>query len=219
MPKILIADDHAILRQGLKQILAEEWPDAQFGEAGTATEALQLIWKHPWDVIVLDLNMPGRSGLEVLQETRTRYPNLPVLVLSSTPEDQIAIRVLRAGASGYLNKQTAPEELVSAVQKLLSGSRYVSAHLAEQLAADVSRADERPRHELLSDREYQVFEMSVAGMQVKAIAAELSLSVKTISTFRSRIFEKLGAKNDVELVRYAIKYGILGEKSGGIPQK
>lgn len=219
MPKILIADDHAILRQGLKQILAEEWPDAQFGEAGTANEALQLIWQHPWDVIVLDLNMPGRSGLEVLQETRTSYPNLPVLVLSSTPEDQIANRVLRAGASGYLNKQAAPEELVSAVQKVLGGGRYVSAAFAEQLAADVSRADERPRHELLSDREYQVFEMSLAGMQVKAIAAELSLSVKTISTFRSRIFEKLGVQNDVELVRYAIKNGIGGAMPGALPQK
>ncbi len=203
MTKILIADDHAILRQGLMQILADEWPGAQFGEAGTATEALKLIWRQQWDVIVLDINMPGRSGLEVLQETRVSYPNLPVLVLSSTPEDQLAVRVLRAGASGYMNKQAAPEELINAIKKVLAGGRYVSAGLAEQLAADASRVDARPRHECLSDREYQVFEMTKSGKSVKAIATELSLSVKTISTFRRRMFDKLGVSNDVELVRYA----------------
>ncbi|HLX65090.1 MAG TPA: response regulator transcription factor [Planctomycetota bacterium] len=213
MTKILIADDHAILRQGLKQILADEWPGAQFGEAGTAAEALQLIWEQRWDAVVLDINMPGRSGLEVLRETRQRYPDLPVLVLSSTPEDQLAVRVLRAGASGYLNKQTAPEELVNAMRKVMSGGRYVSAALAEQLAADVSRAGDRPRHEFLSDREYQVFEMTVAGKSVKGIAAELSLSVKTISTFRTRVFEKLGVSNDVELVHYAAEHGL----GGGMP--
>jgi DNA-binding NarL/FixJ family response regulator len=220
MTKILIADDHAILRQGLKQILAEEWPAADFGEASTAAETLRLIWKHPWDVLVLDIHMPGRSGLGVLQEIRGQNPKLPVLVLSSTPEDQLAVRVLRAGANGYLNKQIAPEELVNAVRKVMSGGRNVSAALAEQLAAEVSLGADCPRHELLSDREFQVFEMTIAGKSVKRIAAELSLSVKTISTFRSRVFEKLGASNDVELVHYALNHGLGGDKPlVVVPQK
>lgn len=213
MTKFLIADDHPLMRQGLKQFLADEWPGAQFGEAGTTAEALNLIWKQGWDAVVLDINMPGRSGLEVLEETRQRYPKLPVLVLSSTPEDQLAIRVLRAGASGYLNKHAAPEELVFAVRKVMSGGRYVSAALSEQLAVDVGRADDRPRHESLSDREYQVFQMMTDGQSVKGIAAELSLSAKTVSTFRSRVFHKLGVNNDVELVRYATLHGLGGESA------
>jgi DNA-binding NarL/FixJ family response regulator len=216
MTKILIVDDHPLMRQGLKMFLADEWPSAELGEAGTAAEALNLIWKQRWDMVVLDINLPGRSGLEVLAETRQRYPKLPVLVLSSTPEDQLAIRVLRAGANGYLHKHAAPEELVNAVRKVMSGGRYVSAALAQRLAAEVGRADERPRHETLSDREYQVFQMMVAGKSVKGIAMELSLSAKTISTFRGRVFEKLGVRNDVELVRYAAEHGLGGEHASGL---
>ncbi len=207
--RVLIADDHAILRQGLKQILADEFDAVEFGEAGTAAETLALLWKKPWDVLVLDIAMPGRSGLEVLQETRRSFPRLPVLVLSSTPEDQLAVRVLKAGARGYLNKQIAPEELVHAVRKVMAGGRYVSPALAEKLAADLSRSADQPPHELLSDRELEVFARMAAGKSVKEIATELALSPKTISTFRSRVFEKLGVRSDVELAYYAVQHGLL----------
>lgn len=201
MTRILIADDHAIMRQGIKQILEDEFPDIKSGEAGTTMETLEALWKESWDVLILDINMPGRGGLEVLDEVRRGFPKLPVLVLSSTPEDQLALRVLKAGASGYLNKQTAPEELVGALRKLLAGGRYVSAKLAETLAREIGRPT-RPLHESLSGREYEVLEQMVRGRSLKEIAGNLSLSVKTISTFRGRIFEKLQVANDFELAAY-----------------
>jgi DNA-binding NarL/FixJ family response regulator len=205
--KILIADDHALLREGLKQILVEAFPQAEFRETGTTQETLECLREGPWSVVLLDVFMPGRSGLEVLAEARDLQPEMPVLVLSSAPEEQLAMRVLKAGASGYLNKQTAPEHLVQAVKKVLAGGKYVSAAMAERLAAEVGRPG-WPPHETLSDREFQVMHMIVAGKSLKEIAAELSLSVKTISTFHTRIWEKLGLKNDVELVHYAIENGL-----------
>lgn len=202
--RILLADDHAVLRQGLKQILLEEFPEAEFRETGTTQETLDCLQENPWDIILLDVFMPGRSGLEVLDVVRQMAARPPVLVLSSAPEEQLAVRVLRAGASGYLNKQAAPEHLVQAVRKLIQGGKYVSATLAERLAVDAGRASRMP-HEKLSDREFQVMRLLVAGKSLKEVAFELSLSVKTISTFHTRIWEKLGVKNDVELVHYALQ--------------
>ncbi len=206
--RILLADDHAVLRQGLKQILLEEFPQAEFRETATTQETLERLSEGPWDVVVLDVFMPGRSGLEVLDGLPQIHPRPPVLVLSSAPEEQLAIRVLRAGASGYLNKQAAPEHLVQAVRKLIQGGKYVSAAVAERLAADAGSAGQMP-HERLSDREFQVMRLLVAGKSLKDVAAELSLSVKTISTFHTRIWEKLGVKNDVELVHYALEHRLV----------
>ena len=202
--KILLADDHALLRQGLQQILAEEFPKAQFGVAGTTSETLECLRRHLWDILVLDVFMPGRSGLEVLLEVRQNYPRLPVLVLSSGPEEQLAMRVLKAGASGYLNKQAAPNELVRAVRKVLGGGKYASEILAEILATEVGSGG-RPAHERLSHREFQVMKLMVTGRSLKQIAADMSLSVKTIRTFRARLLEKLRLQNDVELVHYALE--------------
>ena len=210
MMRIMLVDDHAILRQGLKQILAEGIADAEFGDADSAAQALSLLHHGRWDVLILDINLPGRNGFEVLTVARRAYPALPVLVLSSTPEDQLGLRALRAGAAGYLNKQAAPERLLEAVRQVLAGERYVSRELAQQLAAELARPDAaRPRHELLSTRELQVARLSAQGRSVKQIAEELSLSAKTISTFRGRVFEKLQLQNDAELALYAREHGLL----------
>lgn len=206
--KILLVDDHTVLRQGLKQILADGLDKVEFGDAGNTGEALEKLAAKRWDAVVLDINLPGRSGLEVLREARARYPRLPVLVLSSAPEEQLGVRVLKAGASGYLNKQTAPTELVEAVRKLLSGGRYIGPRLAEKLAADLARTERWP-HEQLSDREFQVMQKLADGQSLKEIADELSLSAKTISTFRGRILTKLKLDNNVELAHYAREHGLL----------
>jgi len=171
--------------------------------------ALASVAAHPPELILLDIFMPGRTGLEVLHEVRCHHPNLPVLVLSSAPEEQLAVRVLKAGASGYLNKQAAPENLALAVRKVLAGGKYVSAALAESLASELSK-DGRPPHATLSDREFEVMQLLLAGRSLKEIAAELSLSPKTVSTFHTRIWEKLRVRSDVELIRYAQKHGIRG---------
>jgi DNA-binding NarL/FixJ family response regulator len=205
--KILIADDHAVLRKGLVMILAEAFPGAEFGEASSEAETLDYLRQQRWDVLILDIFMPGRSGLDVLGEVRQHSVRLPVLVLSSAPEEQLAIRVLKAGASGYLNKQVAPEELAKAVRKVVAGGRYVSAALAEQLAAELGQTD-RPPHESLSDREYAVLLRLVAGQSVKAIATDLCLSPKTVSTYHTRIWGKLGVRGDAELVKYALENGL-----------
>jgi DNA-binding NarL/FixJ family response regulator len=206
--KILIADDHAMLRRGLREILALEFPEATFGEAGACEETLSLVATGRWDVLVLDVFMPGRSGFDVLRDVEQRWPKLPVLVLSSAPEEQMAMRALRAGAAGYLNKQAAPEELARAVRKIADGGRYVSARLVDKLAADLVHPSDRP-HLRLSDREFQVMQMIVAGKSVKTIAFDLALSPKTVSTFHTRILEKLGVANDVELVRYALEHNLV----------
>jgi len=211
MTRILLADDHDVVRQGLKQILMESIPEATFGEAPNGKEALRQAHTSSWDVVVLDISLPDRSGLEVLKELRRDCPGLPVLVLSMHPEEQFAVRVLRAGAAGYVTKKTASQELVAAVKKVLSGGKYVSASLAEKLAVAVeisSRARGDP-HERLSDREYQVFRMLAMGKTVKEIGEELSLTPQTVSTHRSRILDKMGMATNAELTQYAIQAGLL----------
>lgn len=208
--RILIADDHAVLRKGLVQILTETYPDADFGEASTTAETFACLSQSDWDLLVLDIFMPGRTGLEVLQAVRQQQPKLPVLVLSSAPEDQLAVRVLKAGAHGYLNKQAAPENLAVAVQKVLAGGRYVSPALAERLAATLS-TDDRPPHERLTDREFEVMQLLLTGRSLKEIAAELSLSPKTVSTFNTRLRVKLQVRSDMELLRYAQAHGLRRE--------
>jgi two-component system invasion response regulator UvrY len=207
--KILLADDHTVVRHGLKQILADEFKRATFGEARNAQEALDLIWKEPWDVVVLDITMPGRSGLEVLREIKRSKPKLPVLVLSMHPENQFAVRVLKRGASGYMTKESAAAELVGAIQKVLAGGRYVSNSLAEKLATYLASDTQKPPQELLSDREFQVLRLIASGKIVSEIAKELSLSVKTISTYRTRILEKMGLRNNAELMHYAIQHQLV----------
>ena len=206
--KILLADDHAVVRHGLKQILTDAFKRATYGEARNAQEALDLVWKQDWDVVVLDITMPGRSGLDVLREIKQSKPRLPVLVLSMHPENQFAVRVLKSGASGYMTKESAPDELVGAVKKVLAGGRYVSNTLAENLAASLSVNQKAPQ-EKLSDREFQVLRLIASGKMVTDIARELSLSVKTISTYRSRILEKMGMKNNAELMHYAIQHRLV----------
>jgi DNA-binding NarL/FixJ family response regulator len=207
--RFLIADDHAVVRQGLKQILLEEFPDASFGEATNGAEILGLLKQQEWDVVTLDISLPGRSGLEVLKEAREKRPHLKVLVLSMHPEEQYAVRALKAGAAGYLTKQTAPEELVNAVKKILSGGKYVSAALAEKLASALGAPSDRPPHETLSDREYQVFCLIASGKTTGQIAEELNLSVQTISTYRARVLEKMAMSTNAELTRYAIQNGLV----------
>ncbi len=203
--RILITDDHAVVRQGLKQILAAEFKKAEFGEAGNAHESVMQVAEGKWDVVILDVTMPGRSGLEALKDIKQLRPKLPVLMLSMHPEDQFAVRMLKAGASGYMTKESAPEELVGAVRKVISGGRYVSSALAEKMAAYLSIDVQTPPHERLSDREFLVLRMIASGKTVGAIAKELSLSVKTISTYRTRILEKTGMANNAELTHYAIQ--------------
>src|ERR1051326_8683944 len=200
--KILLTDDHAVVRHGLKQILADEFKKATFGEARNAQEALNRIWKEKWDVVVLDITMPGRSGLEVLKEIKRSKPKLPVLVLSMHPEDQFAVRLLKAGAAGYLTKESAGEELAGAIKKVLSGGRYISPSLAERMASYLDIDVQKPPHERLSDREFLILRMIASGKQVSQIAKDLSLSVATVSTYRARILEKMDMKNNAELTRY-----------------
>ena len=207
--KILLTDDHAVVRHGLKQILADEFKRATFGEARNAQEALDLVWKENWDVVVLDITMPGRSGLEVLREIKKTRPKLPVLVLSMHPENQFAVRVLKGGASGYMTKESAAEELVGAIKKVLTGGRYVSKSLAEKLASYLASDSQKPPQELLSDREFQVLRLIASGKIVSEIAKELSLSVKTISTYRTRILEKMGLRNNAELMHYAMEHRLV----------
>jgi two-component system invasion response regulator UvrY len=203
--KILITDDHAVLRRGLKQILEDGFGKIQFGEASNASEAIEQVSKENWDLVVLDITMPGRTGLEALKEIRALKPQQRVIVLSVHSEDQFAVRVLKAGASGFLNKDSAPEELVKAVRKVIAGGRYVSASLAEKLASHIDQPTDRPAHQTLSDREFQVLRMIGSGKTVSEIGAELSLSVKTVSTYRSRILEKMGLHTNAELTRYAFE--------------
>jgi DNA-binding NarL/FixJ family response regulator len=205
MSAILIADDHAMVRSGFKRILAEDLPGAEFGEAATVQETLARLEEKHWDALVLDIFMPGGGGFEVLAKVASMEPHLPVLVLSSAPEEQLALRALQAGAAGYLNKQAASEELVRALKQILSGLRYVSDKLAQRLATEFVHPPPQALHERLSGREFQVLQLLVAGKSLKEIAAELSLSPKTISTFHTRMLEKLHLQTDLELVRYALE--------------
>jgi DNA-binding NarL/FixJ family response regulator len=204
MIRVIIVDDHEIVRKGLIQIMAEV-PDIEVkGEAGDANEALAQIRSGCCDVAVIDLTMPGKSGLDLLQELRREYPRLPVLVLSMHSEDEYAVRVIRAGASGFLTKRSAPKELIGAVRKVYQGGRYISTPVAEALASSIQAGGEGAPHEKLSDREFQVMRMIAAGRSLREIADDLSLSEKTIGTYRTRVLEKMGMKKNVELVRYVL---------------
>jgi len=205
MIRILMADDHAIVREGLKHIIAKTDDMTVSGEADNGQQLLDKVREQRFDVLLLDIGMPGRNGLEVLKQIKTDLPRLPVLVLTIYPEEQYALRVLRAGASGYLTKESAPERLVEAIRKVSAGGRYVSPTLAERLAVEAAGDISRPLHESLSDREYQVFCMIALGKTASEIADELSLSVKTISTHRARLLQKMQMKNNSELTHYAMQ--------------
>jgi two-component system, NarL family, invasion response regulator UvrY len=202
--RILIADDHAILRRGLKEILARELSGSTYGEAGDAQQVLAQIRSEVWDLLLLDISMPGRSGLDLLGELKQLQPELPVLVLSTHSEDQYGKRVLRAGAAGYVNKENAPEDLVKAIRRVLAGGRYISADLAERLALDLRADADTLPHERLSGREFEVLRMIALGKQPSQIAELLHLSATTISTYRARVLNKLGMENNTELLRYAL---------------
>lgn len=208
--KVLIVDDHAVVRRGLRQIVSETSDMEVEGEASTGSEAVKLAQTHEWDAMILDIAMPGRSGLDILADLTREHPDGPVLVLSMHPEDQVAIRVLRAGAAGYLTKESAPEELVEAIRKVCAGGKYVSPELAEQLVWRLDTRPDRPLHDSLSDREYQVLRLIASGLTATQIASELSLSVKTISTYRRRVLDKMGMDNNTELIRYAVEKGLAG---------
>jgi two-component system, NarL family, invasion response regulator UvrY len=204
MIRVLIADDHAVVRRGVGLILAEKANMTVVGEAQNHHELLTLVRKQPCELVVLDVSMPGRSGFDVLKDVKQERPRLPVLILSMYPEDQYAVRALRAGAAGYLNKDSAPEELVAAARKVVNGGRYVSPLVAEKLVSDLTWAAGRPPHEALSNREFQVMCMIGSGKSVTEVADEMALSVKTVSTYRSRVLEKMGMKNNAELTHYTI---------------
>jgi DNA-binding NarL/FixJ family response regulator len=209
MLRILLADDHAVVRQGVKQILAGAFTQASFNEAQNARELLQLVNAEHWDIVVLDLAMPGGNGLESLKQIKHDHPQLPVLILSMFPEDQYAVRTIIAGAAGYLNKESAPEELVVAIRKILQGGKYISAEVADELVVHARQDDDQPIHKHLSDREYQVLCMIASGKEVKEISAELSLSSKTISTYRTRLLEKMNMQTNAELTHYAIENNLV----------
>jgi DNA-binding NarL/FixJ family response regulator len=208
MIKVLIADDHAVVRNGLKQIIQDRAGLQVAGEACNGQEVLERIRSERWDVLVLDLSMPVRGGLEVLHDVKQICPNLPVLILSMYPENQYGIRALRAGAAGYMNKECALDELVAAIQKVVSGGKYVSPSLAERLAFELSGNLNKEPHELLSDREYDVMCMIGAGKSPDQIARELSLSIKTISTYRARVLQKLNLNKNAELIRYVLEHNL-----------
>lgn len=205
MTRVLLADDHAIVRGGLKELLVRRLESVQCGEAENAEQVLAQVREHPWDLLILDITMPGRSGLDVLADVKLLRPELPVLVLSMLPEDQFAKRVLKAGASGYLKKESAPEELIQAIRKVLSGGRYVSPTLAEKFAFDLQRNVDQPVHEALSPREFEILVMIGAGKAISQIAEQLHLSGTTVSTHRARILEKMNMTTTAELIRYAVR--------------
>ncbi len=202
--RILLADDHAILRNGLKLILAGEFKKAEFGEAEDCRQALEAALAQSWDLVILDISMPGRGGLDVLKELHAQRPKTPVLVLSMYSERQFAVRAFRSGASGYLTKASAGSELIKAVERILAGGRYVSTALAEQLASELDNIGTGVLHARLSDREFEILRLIASGKTVKEMAGELSLSVNTISTYRTRILEKMKMRTNAELTHYAI---------------
>jgi two-component system, NarL family, invasion response regulator UvrY len=203
--RVLIADDHAVVRRGLRQILEAAPGITVAGEASTAPEVVGLVEERRWDVVVLDLSLPGASGLDLLAEIKRRRPELPVLILTVHSEAQYAVRALRAGASGYLTKESAPEQLVEAVAKINRGGKYVSAALAERLAFSLEKGGDKAPHELLSDREYEVLRLLASGKTVSEVAEGLGLSVKTVSTYRTRILDKMDMRTNAELTHYAIR--------------
>src|SRR5512134_4590 len=205
MLRILLADDHEIVRKGLMKVLAEALQPLKVDEASNGQEAVSKVLKGEYDLVVLDLKMPGKSGLDALKEIKQHRPKLPVVILSMHPEEQFAIRAMRAGASGYLTKESAGDELVLAIRKALKGERYISSSLAEILAGQLDSDPDKPPHETLSDREYQVMLLIASGKPVGAIARELKLSVKTVSSYRANILLKTRMKNNAEITHYAIQ--------------
>jgi two-component system, NarL family, invasion response regulator UvrY len=204
--RVLIADDHAVVRQGLKQILELDRAAEVVAEAKNGNEALQLARKVEWDLAILDYSMPGRSGLDLIKDIKREYPKRPVLILSMHPEELHATRVLKAGGAGYINKESASEELLTAIRKVMNGGRYVSAALAERFAFELAPETQRPPHETLSDREYRVMWLLACGKPINQIAKEMFLSPNTVSTYRARILKKLQVMNNAQLVQYAIKH-------------
>ena len=205
MIRILLADDHAIVRKGLKQLILDEFPSAEVGEVGDVESLVALVMKGKWDVIVSDISMPGRSGVEALYQIREINPTIPVLIMSMHPEDQYALRVLKAGASGYLNKDSVHEELIPAIQMVRNGRKYITPAIAQKLVGAISSSTDKQLHEFLSDREFDVLKMLATGKSVSDIANQLSLSATTVSTYRARILEKMRMKTNADLTRYAIE--------------
>jgi two-component system invasion response regulator UvrY len=209
MIKVLIADDHTIVREGLKQIFLETDDISAADEAGDGQEVIRKIEKNHYDIVLLDISLPGKSGLDVLKDIKAIKPNLHVLVLSMHPEEQYAIRSLRAGASGYLTKESAASELIAAIRRIAAGRKYITSSLAERIAVEMEYETDGPLHEALSDREYQVLCMIASGKSVKEISKILSLSVKTVSTHRARVLKKMNMKQNAQLIRYAIKNSLV----------
>jgi len=206
---ILIADDHGVVRRGLKDILADAFPGTEFSEAANGDEVLSHLGKTKVALLLLDISMPGRSGMDVLRDVKHTYPRLPVIILSAHPEDQYAVRCLRAGAAAYINKESAPEELAIATKKILGGGRYITSGLAEQLLANLDEPNAKPLHETLSDREHEVMKMIAAGLPLTEIGDSLHVSVKTVSTYRTRIMDKMQMKSNADLTRYAVAHGLI----------
>jgi two-component system, NarL family, invasion response regulator UvrY len=209
MATVLIADDHAILRNGLKQLLVGERLVTKIGEAGSGSDTLSSLQSDRWDLLLLDINMPDRSGIDILRQVRMGFPETRILILSGFPEKQYAVNVLRAGASGYLNKEMAPEELLQAVRTVLQGRRYITPGLAELLVNELDVEQEKPAHSSLSEREFQIFGKLASGRTATDIANELCISVKTVSTYRARIFEKMGFTSNADITTYALRNGII----------
>ena len=207
--RILLVDDHEIVRRGLRQLLAEDYPDAEFGEAGTVPAAREALTLEVWDLMLLDINLPGGSGLDLLARARQLHPQLAVLVLSVYPEQEFAVRAFKLGADGYLTKASVGDEILLAVRRVLAGGKYVSTALAEHLAATLGNPQAHALHEALSPRELEVLRMVAIGKTIKDIAADLLLSEKTIATYRTRVSDKLGVSTNVELARYALQNGLV----------
>jgi two-component system invasion response regulator UvrY len=207
--KVLIIDDHAVVRRGMISLLQEHLKDVEVGEANEARSGLEAVRSDRWDLVIVDITMPGRNGLELIQDIKLEHASLPILVISSHPEKDYALRALKLGAAGYVSKQSAADILVTAVKRVLSGRRYISSALAEQLAGAMAGETSGTSHETLSNRELQVLRLIALGKTVKEISAELALSAKTVATYRSRIAEKMGLSSNVELTRYAMQHGLV----------
>lgn len=209
MINVLIADDHAVVRRGISQIISEDPEIKVLGEASNSDEIMQQLYDHEWNVIVLDITMPGKNGLDALIEIKNKRPEIKVLILSMHPEEEIALRALKTGASGYLNKDSVPGELIKAIRRVYNGGKYISSNLAESIAMSLDKDSNLLPHEFLSEREFQVMCLIASGNALSQIAEELNLSVKTVSTYRARILEKMNLKSNVELTHYAIKHHLV----------
>lgn len=207
--KILIADDHAIVRKGLKQLIRDEYPSAHLEGVNDTEELMSKLMEESWDIVICDLNMPGRSGLDALHQIRHSYPSLPVLIMSMYPEDQYALRVIKAGASGYLGKDNIHEDIIKAIRTVLLGKRFITPAVAEKLAQAYGSDQEQTPHEKLSDREFDVFKLLASGKPVSDIAEQLSLSVTTVSTYRARVLDKMNLKSNADLTRYALDNNLI----------